>query len=417
MLSFCTSLVALQRFARTSPAVVAAWQAPRLIALMQRVATQVPFYADLWAAQGRDPRAVRGMEQWAQVPVVPHVTYRRASVESRCFPGAQRGRCERRKTSGSSGIPLDVLISRADMNVRKMIWWNARWRAGLSPGWRQWTVGGFHAKRISPWARHWHWYAPLEDAVAQMLRGHAPDVLHGYPSALLVLMERLREAGAPPIRLKALTTGGETLEPSLREALSVFFSAPVHDFYGCHEAGVVAGPCPTGSGFHVASPYHFVELLRDGRPVQPGEAGELVITSLLSNPMPFIRYEVGDLAVAGAPGCSCGSPYLKIESIVGRSADVVVGPTGKTISAMFVNKPYFDRRDIFQYRVTQTRRDAVVVELLMPAELDERLVADIRAFYRRELDIVDVDIRRVASLAPLAGGKHKRFVALSGVNP
>ncbi len=407
-------MAVLHRFARATPDALAAWQAPRLIALMQRAAAQVPFYSALWTERGQDPHAVRGMEQWAQVPVVSHVAYRRASVESRCFPGARLEGCERRKTSGSSGIPLEVYTSRSDLIVRKTIWWRARWAAGLRPGWRQWTVGGFHAKRITPWARHWHWYAPLEAAFAQMMRGKAPDVLHGYPSALLVLMEQLREAGAPPPRLKAVTTGGETLEPALRAALSAFFSAPVHDFYGCHEAGVIAAPCAAGPGFHVASPYHFVELLRDGRPAQPGETGELVLTSLLAQPMPYVRYEVGDLAVAGTPNCPCGSPHLKIESIAGRSADVLTGPTGKTISAMFVNKPYFDRRDILQYRVTQTARDAVVVELLAHADLDAKLIADIRAFYSRELEIASVEIRRVASLEPLAGGKHKRFVALKG---
>lgn len=405
-------MAVLHRFAHATPDALAAWQAPRLIALMQRAAAQVPFYSALWAERGMDPRSVRSMADWDHVPVVSHATYRRTPVASRCFPGARLDRCERRKTSGSSGIPLEVYACRADMSVRKAIWWRARWAAGLRPGWRQWTVGGFHAKRITPWARHWHWYAPLEEAFAQMMRGKAPEVLHGYPSALLLLMERLREVGAPALRLKAITTGGETLEPALRAALSAFFSAPVYDFYGCHEAGVVAAPCAAGPGFHAASPYHFVELLRDGRPAQPGEAGELVLTSLLAEPMPYVRYEVGDLAVAGAPDCPCGSPHLKIESIAGRSADVLTGPTGKTLSAMLVNKPYFDRRDILQYRVTQKALDAVVVELLAHADLDAKLIADIRAFYARELDITNVEIRRVSSLEPLAGGKHKRFVAL-----
>lgn len=391
-------------------------QARVLPSLVERARRTTPLYRALYGSMPLDTGAWRSLDDLQRVPVVPSETYRRASVADRMADDMERARCVRRVTSGSSGIPMEIWLTRREVERRVSIWYRSRWQAGLRPGMRQWTVGGFHARKISPWAAHWHRYLSVDEAVAAWSRGK-PEVLHAYPSQMLVLLRRLQEAGLSGRGVRVLTTGGESLAAGMRRVLEDFFGAGVRDFYGSHETGVVARCCPSGRGYHVASREFLVEILRDGRPAKPGEEGEVVITSLLAEAMPIVRYNIGDYAIAGEATCPCGSPFQRIESFVGRSADVIRGPEGQILSAMFVNKPCFDMQGLLQYRVSETGLGEFLVEMVMATELREEAVDRVRRFYVGELGARSVVVRQVPLIAPDASGKHRRFVPRAGSHP
>ena len=91
-----------------------------------------------------------------------------------------------------------------------------------------------------------------------------------------------------------------------------------------------------GSTDNVFSDLFFVEVLdEEGRPVAPGESGELVITDLSNYYMPFIRYRTGDIVVLSDRGCSCGRGYPLLEKVEGRAFDVVRTPGGKVVGGFF----------------------------------------------------------------------------------
>src|SRR2546422_7938101 len=94
---------------------------------------------------------------------------------------------------------------------------------------------------------------------------------------------------------------------SLHDALPISFGCRVHDSYGSAEMVALVTECDRGR-LHVSPEVGVVEVLRDGRPVGPGEAGELVCTGLLNEAMPLIRYRTGDVAVQGSGPCPCGRP-------------------------------------------------------------------------------------------------------------
>ncbi|MEP7241816.1 MAG: hypothetical protein ABI697_13100, partial [Devosia sp.] len=64
--------------------------------------------------------------------------------------------------------------------------------------------------------------------------------------------------------------------------------------------------------------------------VAPGEAGRAVITPFASTAFPLIRYDQGDIVVAGSP-CSCGRGLPVIESISGREANFFTHPDGRKL--------------------------------------------------------------------------------------
>ena len=65
----------------------------------------------------------------------------------------------------------------------------------------------------------------------------------------------------------------------------------------------------------------FLEIIKEnGLHAKPGEMGRIIITDLFNMAMPLIRYELGDMAIAGDnEECTCGCKLPKITKILGRN--------------------------------------------------------------------------------------------------
>jgi phenylacetate-CoA ligase len=59
------------------------------------------------------------------------------------------------------------------------------------------------------------------------------------------------------------------------------------------------------------------------QPVADGEVGELVITNLITESMPLIRFRIKDLVRFDRSTCDCGRTFLRLDGgILGRSDDM-----------------------------------------------------------------------------------------------
>jgi phenylacetate-CoA ligase len=119
-----------------------------------------------------------------------------------------------------------------------------------------------------------------------------------------------------------------------RRAIETAFDCPVTNRYGCEEVSLIACECERHQGLHVNSEGVYVELLRDGRPVAPGEPGSVVVTDLTNRAMPLLRYQVGDVASWSGRPCPCGRGLPLLGRVEGREADYVVTPSGELISGI-----------------------------------------------------------------------------------
>jgi phenylacetate-CoA ligase len=134
--------------------------------------------------------------------------------------------------------------------------------------------------------------------------------LFGYPSAiyLLCLQARKERRNLHELGIRASFVTGEVLFPHQRELISQTLGAPVADGYGGRDSGFIAHECPQG-GMHILSDAVIVEIIGpDGKPVAPGESGEIVATDLYSHEAPFLRYATGDVAALSTQSCPCGRP-------------------------------------------------------------------------------------------------------------
>jgi phenylacetate-CoA ligase len=120
--------------------------------------------------------------------------------------------------------------------------------------------------------------------------------------------------------------------PRARELVAERLGAKLAGIYSCEEIGFIATQCPDTPGYHIVAENTHVELLRDdGRPASPGEIGQVVVTGLYNYAMPFIRYAIGDVAIAAEGPCACGRGLPVLAQILGRTRNAFVFEDGKRV--------------------------------------------------------------------------------------
>jgi len=238
--------------------------------------------------------------------------------------------------------------------------------------------------------------------------------LFGYPSAVYLLCLQARKQGRylRKLGIKVVFVTGEVLFPHQRALISETLNCPVADGYGGRDSGFIAHECPAG-GMHVLADTVVTEILDvDGRPVGPGEVGEIVVTDLFSEEAPFIRYATGDFAVTSSRACACGRALPLLERIEGRSNDLVVAPDGRLINALALIYPLREIEGIEQYRICQKRVDSFHVQMTCNRTFQKSGEDRIRAGWQQLLRTsVDVTFEYLPRIPPDPRGKFRHIVS------
>lgn len=149
------------------------------------------------------------------------------------------------------------------------------------------------------------------------------------PSYLMYLTEALEEAGkVDKIKLKASINGAEPWTDQMRMELERRLNIRAHDIYGLSEimGPGVAGDCEYHTGLHVYEDHFLPEIVNpdDLNPVEAGETGELVFTTLTKEGIPLIRYRTKDLTSISYETCECGRTLARLSKFKGRSDDMLI---------------------------------------------------------------------------------------------
>jgi phenylacetate-CoA ligase len=168
--------------------------------------------------------------------------------------------------------------------------------------------------------------------------------------------------------------------------------------------------CREGN-FHELTETGVIEVITpDGELAKPGEAGELVITSLINDAMPMIRYRTGDIGVKTEGFCTCGrtSPILK--EIVGRIADFIVTPDGRHVSHL--NFVFEVTSNIIEAQLVQEKIDELTVNLIVHPDYNDNdkklILAGLRSLLGEEMKIT---IQVVEEIQRTKEGKLKFVIS------
>jgi phenylacetate-CoA ligase len=169
-------------------------------------------------------------------------------------------------------------------------------------------------------------------AVAMMLARYKPSILRARPSYLRRVAGIVKELD-PSFSVKKVFTEGEVLTQGTREDLRSSYDAEVFDEYGSAEFSGLGFECKSHRGIHLNSDYYIFEFLgRDGYPAGEGERAELIVTGLMDDAMPLIRYRIGDYVIRDSEErCECGSSFPRLKLIDGRTYDGLVAGSGELI--------------------------------------------------------------------------------------
>lgn len=139
-----------------------------------------------------------------------------------------------------------------------------------------------------------------------------PDTFVGMPVQLLSL---LRVCGRGNLR-RALVSG-DACPAAAISACEDILGSKLFPHYGSREMALGGAiSCPAHAGMHLRENHVIAEIVDgDGKPLPPGEWGELVITTIGMEAMPLIRYRTGDRTRVIPGKCQCGSEVLRLDTV------------------------------------------------------------------------------------------------------
>lgn len=164
----------------------------------------------------------------------------------------------------------------------------------------------------------------------QLMHDFGANALACTPSYALFLAETIHESGIPieEFKLRVGAFGAEPWTENMRKELEAKLNIKAYDIYGLTEicGPGVGGECECQNGTHLWEDHFFPEIVdpQTLKPVEPGQPGELVFTTLTKEGMPMIRYRTRDLTSLNYEPCKCGRTAVRMSRILGRSDDMLI---------------------------------------------------------------------------------------------
>ena len=163
-----------------------------------------------------------------------------------------------------------------------------------------------------------------------MMRDFGVTGLVATPSYAIYLSELVREGEYPlsAYKLRHGILGSEGCTAEMRERIERNFGIRVTDTYGMTELGGpgVSGECECRCGLHFAEDAFLPEIIDPDTLERkaPGEAGELVVTTLLREGFPVLRYRTKDITRINYEPCACGRTHARMDKVMGRTDDMLI---------------------------------------------------------------------------------------------
>lgn len=299
-------------------------------------------------------------------------------------------------TSGTTGTPIRIFETQQTLSLRFAFVARLRSWAGLEnalhPRRAQFTGKEIAQSGVKPSRRNFADSALLLSTTHithSTFRNYfaaidrfRPLLMDGYPTAMFLLakLANLYDIAAPTI--PTVITTAETLTDDMRLVISQTFGSKVFNQYAMTEPSCFWSDCEFGV-LHVHSEYGVSEIIGDdGQEVAPGERGEVVVTSLINDVMPLIRYRTGDFAVKGiSEECKCGRTLPRVERIDGRSEQVIFtserGFVGR-LDPVFKGLEGLIEAQIVQETLTDICVRAVVDDRVWTKQLENQLVVNLK---------------------------------------
>lgn len=401
-------------------------QNEKLRALIKHAYENAPYYHCLFQERGLTDKDIQTVEDLPKLPVLTKNDIRQNFADLIAKDSSKR-KPFLNATGGSTGEPLKYYI---DMEVTSISW------AGMLRGWewagyklgdKRTTIAGsslvtdkptFNKRARNLIERNLKLSAldMSKERMASYTRkitSYKPKFLRGYPSAIYVFADYLREKGINSIQPKAIFTTAEMLLPQHREVIEKQFGCKVFDQYGCYDGGLQAMECSEHCGFHISVERAIVEFVdEEKKPASVGCSGEILATDLYNYAMPFIRYAVGDVGTLAREQCPCGRGLPLMKSIEGRTTDLIVFSDGSTVPGPVLVDLFQNFQYIKQYQVIQDATDHLLIKVVTRESYTDKDTAHFLGTLKDHLsERAEIEVQFVDEIPTTKAGKWRFIIS------
>ncbi len=334
-----------QKVETASRVEMAVLQFQKLETLLKKVYATNRFYRNKFDSIGITPSEVRSIDDLHKLPFTMKKEFEKDQDKNPIFGTNLTEPLENyvqyHQTSGTTGKPLKFLDTRESWQWRGKVACYILKGAGVNSGDRILFPFNF-----GPYTAFWIMYEgayQLGNLIIptggwnslqrlQCIIENRATVIPTTPSYALILADTAKEhhidiAGSS---IRTLMLSGEpgALVPGIREKLQRLWNARCFDYIGMTEVGTWGFQCTEEpNGVHIIESEFIAEIVdpKTGKPVEEGEAGELVVTNLGRSCMPAIRYRTGDLVKVKQGICSCNRTFRILEGgVLGRKDEMII---------------------------------------------------------------------------------------------
>ena len=314
-------------------------QIERLQATLNRVYRSVAFYRTAFDAHKVNLEKIKDVRALRDLPFTTKEDLQK-SYPYDMFAVPLRDIVRIHTTSGTTGKPIVVGYTQNDLKS----WRECAARLLVAAGVTEHDVVqialhyslfadgfGFHqgAERIGASVIP----ASLATSVAKqivVMRDFKTTVLISTPSHALTIAASLDEVQVhlERLHLRLGLFGGERWSEPLRRQVEQQLRIVSTDTYGPTEVmgPGVAGECYLHEGLHLNEDHFIVEVINPTtlEPVDPGEEGELVLTTITKEGFPLVRYRTSDVTRLDPAPCPCGRTFVRMARVMGRTDDLIL---------------------------------------------------------------------------------------------
>lgn len=161
------------------------------------------------------------------------------------------------------------------------------------------------------------------------MRDFKTSVLVATPTYAMYMAEVARELEYPmsDYHLRLGLLGSEGCTPEMRTQIEKGWNLFATDNYGMSElmGPGVSGECEERDGLHFCEDYFLPEIVNPNtlEPMDHGEDGELLVTTLTKEGIPLLRYRTKDITRLNYEPCKCGRTGARMDKVKGRSDDML----------------------------------------------------------------------------------------------
>jgi phenylacetate-CoA ligase len=403
----------------------------KLIQLVEYAYQNVPYYHSLFDQVGFHPSDMKkDKTTFQRIPVLTKEIVRSNQDTLQTIEAARQKRMIKVTTSGSTGHPLSFyedsdFRDRFTAAVQLHLGW-----AGAELWHRHAYIWGacFEVKAQQALRTRlidWEWNRFITNAFllsdqslevfARRVCRERPDVLMGFASSVHNYAHFVRQRPEFDISFKGIITSAEVLLPEVRNYIEETFHCKIFNRYSTRELDGIACECEAHDGLHASLECNYIEIIKDGRPAEPGEVGQIIVTNLDNRGMPFIRYQINDEGSWSKSGpCPCGRSSPKIGSVEGRIVDTFVAADGRKVWAGFAGAAYkcLVHPSIRQFQVVQESLDYLTIRIVRDGPVPQENMEQFAYVIRRTFgDHVQVCWEFPDEIPVLPSGKHQYAVS------